>query len=140
MSKLYASLGVAAAGVIAILALLTALTSASASLANGAANLASSTALLTSQCLAAFLVIVSLAAGIVFGLGLGVLRSKALSSPATHPRWMPGPNAGWQKINMPTSAQLSAPQPQPLTLPKQQMLLAVDVEEDDDLPLQDWGF
>ena len=115
-----------------------ALTSSMASLANGAANLASSTALLTGQCLTAFLVVVSLAAGIVFGLGIGVLRSKALPAPSAQPRWMPGPNARWQKINVPIRAQLSPPQPQPL--PKQQILLAANVEEDDDLPLQGWGF
>ena len=119
-------------------ALGTALTVSMASLANGAANLASSTALLTGQCLTAFLVVVSLAAGIVFGLGIGVLRSKSLPAPTAQPRWMPGPNARWQKINVPIRAQLSSPQPQPL--PKQQILLAANVEEDDDLPLQGWGF
>ena len=113
-----------------------ALTASMASLANGAANLASSTALLTGQCLTAFLVVVSLAAGIVFGLGIGVLRSKALPAPSAQPRWMPGLNARWQKINVPIRAQLSSPQPQP----KQQILLAANVEEDDDLPLQGWGF
>lgn len=115
-----------------------ALTASMASLANGAANLASSTALLTGQCLTAFLVVVSLAAGIVFGLGVGVLRSKVLPVPSAQPRWMPGPNAHWQKINVPIRAQLPPPQPQPL--PKQQILLAANVEEDDDLPLQGWGF
>ncbi len=115
-----------------------ALTASMASLANGAANLASSTALLTGQCLTAFLVVVSLAAGIVFGLGVGVLRGKSLPAPTAQPRWLPGPNARWQKINVPIRAQLSSPQPQPL--PKQQILLAANVEEDDDLPLQGWGF
>jgi hypothetical protein len=67
-----------------------ALTAFMASLANSAANLVSSTALLTGQCLTAFLVVVSLAAGVVFGLGIGVLRSKSLSTPSAQPRWMPG--------------------------------------------------
>lgn len=138
MNKLLAILAAVIAGVVVILSLLTALTSASASLANGAANLASSTALLTGQCLTAFLVVVSLAAGIVFGLGIGVLRSKMLPAPTDQPRWMPGPNARWQKINVPIRAQLPSPQPQPL--PKQQILLAAEVEEEDDLPLQGWGF
>ena len=124
--------------VVVILSLLTALTSASASLANGAANLASSTALLTGQCLTAFLVVVSLTAGIVFGLGIGVMRSKALPKPVAQPRWLPGPNAGWQKINVPIQALLPPPQPQPL--PKQQILPMAEVEEEDDLPLQGWGF
>ena len=138
MNKLLAILAAAIAGAVVILSLLTALTSASASLANGAANLASSTALLTSQCLTAFLVVVSLAAGIVFGLGIGALRSKALPSPTAHPRWMSGPNARWQKINVPIRAQLPSPQPQPL--PEQQILLTAEVDEEDDLPLQGWGF
>ncbi len=131
MNKLLAILAAVIAGVVVILSLLTALTSASA-------NLASSTALLTGQCLTAFLVVVSLAAGIVFGLGVGVLRSKSLPAPTAQPHWMPGPNARWQKINVPIRAQLPPPQPQPL--PKQQILLAANVEEDDDLPLQGWGF
>lgn len=138
MSKFYAILGALIVGFVVVLSLLTALASASASLANGAANLASSTALLTGQCLTAFLVVVSLAAGIVFGLGIGVLRGKSLPAPTSQPRWMPGPNARWQKINVPIRAQLSSPQPQPQ--PKQQILLAANVEEDDDLPLQGWGF
>jgi hypothetical protein len=138
MSKFYTILGALMFGFVVVLSLLTALASASTSLANGAANLASSTALLTGQCLTAFLVVVSLAAGIVFGLGIGVMRSKALPKPVAQPRWLPGPNAGWQKINVPIRAQL--PPPQPLSLPKQQILLAADVEEEDDLPLQGWGF
>jgi hypothetical protein len=138
MSKFYAILSALIVGLVVVLSLLTALTSASASLANGAANLASSTALLTGQCLTAFLVVVSLAAGIVFGLGIGLLRSKSLPAPSAQPRWMPGPNARWQKINVPIRAQLSPPQPQPL--PKQQILLAANVEEEEYLPLQGWGF
>ncbi|HNT24606.1 MAG TPA: hypothetical protein PKM21_09585 [Anaerolineales bacterium] len=138
MSKFYAILGALIVGFVVVLSLLTALTSASASLANGAANLASSTALLTGQCLTAFLVVVSLAAGIVLGLGVGALRGKSLPAPSARHRWMPGPNAHWQKINVPIRAQLPPPQPQ--SLPKQQILLAADVEEEDDLPLQGWGF
>lgn len=138
MSKFYAILGALIVGFVVVLSLLTALASASVSLANGAANLASSTALLTGQCLTAFLVVVSLAAGIVFGLGINVLRSKSLPAPRPQPRWLPGPNARWQKINVPIRAQLPPPQPQPL--PKQQILPMAEVEEEDDLPLQGWGF
>lgn len=54
---------------VAILALLTALASAGASLANGVANAASATALLTSQCISAFMVFTAVFAGIAIGVG-----------------------------------------------------------------------
>ncbi len=136
MGKFCVFLGILAAGAITVLALLTALASASASLANGAANLASSTALLTGQCVTIILVIVSLAAGIVLGLGIGVLRSKSLPAPSAQPRWLPGPNARWQKINVPIRAQFPPSQSQPS--PERPVLLPAEVEEEDDLPL--WGF
>jgi hypothetical protein len=140
MGKFYAFLGVLAAGVVAVLALLTALASASASLANGTANLVSSTALLTGQCMTGFLVLVSLAAGVTFGLGWSALRSKALPQPpVAQPRWVSGPNARWGRIGAQSvQPQLSAPQAQPAA---QQVLLVAEVEEvDDDLPLNGWGF
>ncbi len=136
MTKLLVILALLFAGVMGVLALITGLTSASASLANGAANLASSTALLTGQCVTIILVIVSLAAGIVLGLGIGVLRSKSLPAPSAQPRWLPGPNARWQKINVPIRAQFPPSQSQPS--PERPVLLPAKVEEEDDLPL--WGF
>ena len=117
-----------------------ALTASMASLANGAAQLVSSTALLTGQCMTGFMVVVSLAAGVIFGLGWSALRSKALpQSPAAQPRWVSGPNARWGQIGVrPAQPQLPAPQGQPAA---QQALLVADVEEvDDDLPLNGWGF
>ncbi len=61
--------------IVVILSLLTALTSASASLANGVANAAASTALLTSQCLSGFMVVVALVAG----AGVGVTAYRFIS-------------------------------------------------------------
>lgn len=67
--------------IVVILSLLTALTSASASLANGVANAAASTALLTSQCLSGFMVIVALVAG----AAVGVTGYRFVSGRKTHP-------------------------------------------------------
>ena len=66
--------------IVVILSLLTALTSASASLANGVANAAASTALLTSQCLSGFMVVVALIAG----AGVGVTAYRFVSGRQTH--------------------------------------------------------
>jgi len=71
--------------VVVILSLLTALTSASASLANGVANAAASTALLTSQCLSGFMVIVALVAG----AAVGVTGYRFVSGRKTHPELPP---------------------------------------------------
>lgn len=111
-----------------------------ASLANGAAQLVSSTALLSGQCMTGFLVMVSLAAGVTFGLGWSALRGKALpQSSVARSRWVSGPNARWGRIGaQPAQPMLPAPQSQPTA---QQVLLVADVEEvDDDLPLNGWGF
>lgn len=60
MNKILSTLLFAFLGVVVILVLLT-------SLANSVASAASSAALLTSQCMAFFMVIVALVAGVVFG-------------------------------------------------------------------------
>lgn len=73
--------------IVVILSLLTALTSASASLANGVANAASSTALLTSQCLSGFMVVVALIAG----AGVGVTAYRFVSG--RQARHLPTPPA-----------------------------------------------
>ena len=54
--------------IVVLLSLSTALASAGASLANGVANAAASTTLLTSQCLSGFMVIVALVAGAAVGV------------------------------------------------------------------------
>jgi hypothetical protein len=79
--------------IVVILSLLTALTSASASLANGVANAASSTALLTSQCLSGFMVVVALVAG----AGVGVTAYRFVS--------------GRQARQLPTPPAATAPYP-----------------------------
>lgn len=61
--------------IIAILALLTALASAGASLANGVANAASATALMTSQCISAFMIFTAVFAGIAIGIGTSTFLS-----------------------------------------------------------------
>jgi len=66
--------------IVVILSLLTALTSASASLANGVANAASSTALLTSQCLSGVMIVVALVAG----AGVGVTAYRFVSGRPAH--------------------------------------------------------
>ena len=77
--------------VVVILSLLTALTSASASLANGVANAAASTALLTSQCLSGFMVIVALVAGTAVGVTGYRFVSGRQTRPEPHPQIMPNP-------------------------------------------------
>lgn len=77
--------------VVVILSLLTALTSASASLANGVANAAASTALLTSQCLSGFMVIVALVAGAAVGITSYRFVSGRKTQPEPHPHAMPNP-------------------------------------------------
>lgn len=62
--------------VVALIALATALTSAAANLANGVAFAAASTALLTSQCITGFMVLVAIVAGI--GVGFGVANFLAM--------------------------------------------------------------
>jgi len=83
---------------VAILALLTALASAGASLANGVANAASATALLTSQCISAFMVFTAVLAGIAIGFGAHAFLTnrrpnRALPLPPSqtaHPWILPG--------------------------------------------------
>lgn len=87
--KILGALTVVFLAVVVILSLMTALTSASASLANGAANAAASTALLTSQCLSGFMVVVALVAGA--GVGVTAYRfvsgrqARQLSTPPAAP-------------------------------------------------------
>ncbi len=55
-------------GIVALLALATALLSSAASLANGVASAAASSALLASQCTSSFMIVVALAAGVSGGV------------------------------------------------------------------------
>ena len=77
--------------IVVILSLLTALTSASASLANGVANAAASTALLTSQCLSGFMVIVALVAGAAVGVTGYRFVSGRQARPTPPPQAIPNP-------------------------------------------------
>ncbi|HNS37416.1 MAG TPA: hypothetical protein PKM01_06505 [Anaerolineaceae bacterium] len=149
MSKLALGFGFVFLVVITISALALGLTSASANLVQAQANTFQAQANATQaatgfvdKCLSGFLFVVVLFAGIGIGVGavkvqgaLQYLKPAVKTTPRT---WAPGPNARWQKINVPIRAQLSSPQPQPF--PQQQVLLVADVEEEDDLPLQGWGF
>jgi hypothetical protein len=66
--KIFSALTLGFFGLLVILSLFTALTSASASLANGAAHAAASTALLASQCLSGFTAVVAFIAGATVGV------------------------------------------------------------------------
>lgn len=136
MNPLVAVLVISGLGCFASLAMLTALASAGASLANGIANAAASTALLTSQCTSTLLIVIALFAGGVLGAGIARLQVSSPQSP-TH-KWLPGPNANWQRLDSVAQAQLPPPQTQPISHP--QMLLPAKVEDDDELSLQGWGF
>jgi len=109
------------------------------SLTNSAAQMVTSATLMTNQCLTGFLVVVSLASGVVFGMGLGMLRhnSSQIPAPADRPRWVSGPNAHWQRLNAPAQRQLSIYHNQ---LPDHQQVLVVSDEEESDISLQGWGF
>ncbi len=149
MSKLALGFGFVFLVVITISSLALGLTSASANLVQAQANTFQAQATATQaatgfvdKCLSGFLFVVVLFAGI--GIGVGVFKvqhSFQRLNPAAKTAaraWAPGPNAGWQKLNVPIRAQLSSPQPQPFS--QQQVLLVAEVEEEDDLPLQGWGF
>jgi hypothetical protein len=149
MSKITLGFGFIFLVIVNLGALALGLTSASANLVQAQANTFQAQANATQsatgfvdKCLSGFLFVLVLFAGI--GIGVGVVKAQHAfqrlipTSKAPVRTWAPGPNAGWQKINVPIRAQLSSPQPQPY--PQQQVLLVADVEEDDDLPLQGWGF
>jgi hypothetical protein len=76
--------------------LLIALASAGASLANGVANAASSTALMTSQCTASFMVVIALIAGAALGVSGLALRQRFSAPPQPlqpverRPAWLLG--------------------------------------------------
>ncbi len=121
------------AGVIALLALGTALTSAAASLANGVAFATLATTLLTNQCISGFIALVTLVAGAAGGFGLAVVwRSRARQQPPG--RWAPGPNARWGRVD---GVQRPALPQQPAPL----VYLPEEVEEEEETLLLDrWGF
>lgn len=149
MSKITLGFGFVFLVIVTLGALALGLTSASANLVQAQANTfqaqANATQAATSlvdKCLSGFLFVLVLFAGI--GIGVGAVKTQHAfqrlipASKASVRTWVPGPNAGWQKINVPIRAQLSSPQPEPFH--QQQVLLVADVDEEDDLPLQGWGF
>lgn len=142
MSKVSLALGFGLLILLAVGSLWTGMTTTTANLVQAQANATQAATSFVDKCLSGFLFVLILFAGIGIGVGtvkvqhaFQYLKPAAITMPRT---WAPGPNARWQKINVPIRAQLPSPQPQPF--PQQQVLLVADVEEEDDLPLQGWGF
>jgi len=81
--------------VVVLLSLATVLTSAVANLANGIAFATASTALLTSQCITGFMVLVAIVAGV--GVGFGMANYLAFRRSAKQRQWIsPLPQPGIQ--------------------------------------------
>jgi hypothetical protein len=70
--------------IVALIVLATALTSTAANLANGVTYATASTALLTSQCITGFMVLVAILAGIGVGFGLSTCLTRARVIRCTH--------------------------------------------------------
>ncbi|HNT56183.1 MAG TPA: hypothetical protein PKG95_15805 [Anaerolineaceae bacterium] len=126
--------------IVVILSLLTALTSASASLANGVANAAASTALLTSQCLSGFMVVVALIAG----AGVGVTTYRFVSG--RQARQLPTPPAAPAPYPV---IRMQDPQPNRYYLPAGNQRLPViytqekapaDEADSQDILFRNWGW
>lgn len=127
--------------VVVLLSLATALTSATANLANGVAFATASTALLTSQCITGFMVLVAIVAGI--GVGFGVANFLALRRAAKQRSWIsPLPQPGIQRSlrqEQPTAGYLPDPGVRlpSLYLPVEQN---VQPEEAEDTLFKNWGW
>ena len=123
--------------IVALLALATALTSAAASLANGVANAAASTALMTSQCVAGFMVLVAIVAGI--GIGFGTASVLALRRKAQEPGKLP--QAGYP-ISFPSGQHEGKSLPDPRLHVPMAYLTAdrEEAEEAEDTLFKDWGW
>ena len=125
--------------IVIILSLAIALTSASASLANGVANAAASTALLTSQCLSGFMIIVSLIAGAALGVTgyrfLSERKPRLISPPSAFPvpyRFI------WAQNQKPASYLPTGEQCLPAVyIPDQAQAEATN---DEDTLFQNWGW
>ena len=126
--------------IVALLALATALTSAAASLANGVANAAASTALMTSQCVAGFMVLVAIVAGI--GIGFGTASVLALRHKGQE-QAKPGqlPQAGYP-IYFPIGQHEAKSLPDPrLHIPMAYLPAdREEAEESEDVLFKDWGW
>ncbi len=127
--------------IVALMALATALTSATANLANGVAFATASTALLTSQCITGFMVLVAIVAGI--GVGFGVANFLAFRRAAKQRQWIgPLPQAGIQRSfsqEQPVAGYL----PDPGTrLPSMYLPVerTVQAEETEDTLFKNWGW
>jgi len=127
------------AGIVTLLALATALLSSAASLANGVANAAASTALLTSQCLSGFMVIVALVAGAAVGVTAYRLVSGRKAPLLLPPAAAPSPYP---------FIQVQTPQPSGYLPDSSQRLPAVyvpeqtraDEAESQDVLFRNWGW
>ena len=126
-------------GIVALLALATALLSSAASLANGVANAAASTALLTSQCLSGFMVIVALVAGAAVGVTAYRLVSGRKAPLLPPPAAAPSPYP---------FIQVQTPQPSGYLPDSSQRLPAIyvpeqaqaDEAESQDVLFRNWGW
>lgn len=126
--------------IVALLALATALTSTTASLTNGVANAAASTALMTSQCVAGFMVLVAIVAGIGIGFGAAgflSMRRKAQKQAASDklPRMI-------YPISFPFGQQETHSLPDPrLHIPTTYLLAdQEEATEPEDTLFKDWGW
>lgn len=126
--------------VVVLLSLATALTSATANLANGVAFATASTALLTSQCITGFMVLVAVVAGV--GVGFGVANFLAHRSAAKQRQWITLPQPGIQHSfhqEQPTASYLPDPGVRlpSLYLPVEQNM---QPEEAEDTLFKNWGW
>ncbi|MEW5870659.1 MAG: hypothetical protein AB1894_15405 [Chloroflexota bacterium] len=127
--------------VVVLLSLATALTSATANLANGVAFATASTALLTSQCITGFMVLVAIIAGV--GVGFGVANFLAIRRAAKQSQWIsPLPQSGIQHSfhqEQPMAGYLPDPGARlpSLYLPVEQ---SMQPEEAEDTLFRNWGW
>ncbi len=137
--KIFSALAVLFFAIVIFLSLVTALTSASASLANGVANAAASTALMTSQCISGFMILVSIIAGAAIGISINRFLPYRKAEKTQLPVLLPGSFPVYQA---PSDKQhLSLPAGEEsltrLYLPEQVELSETNVE---DVLFKNWGW
>jgi len=141
MSKILFAFGLGFMVIFAISSIWIGITATTANLVQAQANATQATTGFVDKCLNGFLFVLVLLAGIAIGtvgsqLRLAVQRT-GLFARKLPGNWVSGPNAHWQRLNTPGQRQLSIYDNQ---LPEHQQVLVVSEEEDNDLPLQGWGF
>lgn len=100
-----------------------------------AAQLVSNTTILTNQYITGLMIFISLGAGGALGYGLGLLRAKRQHQQLdSQQKWAPGPNAGWRRLEQSQTRKTSQ-------LPQYTNASYIMVsEEEDELPMKNWGF